>query len=133
MRDTRIVTREPPLGELARRVGSDLDRLARGHVELARLEITASVRAVAADAISALVSAVVVLIGFGLLLLAGVAALAPLVPALWLRLLIAAVVYLLVGGTIAASFVRKLRGELPAPASGARRETAPLVEQPQHG
>ena len=52
---------------------------------------------------------VIALIGLGLLAVVAVVALAPVIPALWLRLLIMAVVYLIVGGAVAAFFSKKLK------------------------
>lgn len=52
---------------------------------------------------------VVALIGLAILCLAAVAALAPVVPGLALRLVVMGVVYLGIGGSLAASFALRLR------------------------
>jgi hypothetical protein len=49
------------------------------------------------------------LIGLGILCMVAVVALAPVIPALWLRLLIMAVVYLIAGGAVAAGFASRIR------------------------
>jgi hypothetical protein len=79
----------------------------------------------------------IVLIGFAMLCTAAVAGLAGLIAPLWLRLLIMAAVYLVVGGALAAGFVKKLRNDIPPKMPQARHEAREsmlaLKEQVQRG
>jgi 5-bromo-4-chloroindolyl phosphate hydrolysis protein len=55
-----------------------------------------------------ILGAFVALVGFGMLCVVVVVALAPVIPALWLRLLIMAVLYMGVGGGAAYLFAQKM-------------------------
>lgn len=104
------VTREPALSALVKRVGEDLSQLAKDHVELARNELATSAKKVLTDGAAVVFGGVVALIGLAMLCMTAVVAAAPLIPALWLRLLIGALVYMMIGGGLAVGFVHKLRG-----------------------
>ena len=95
--------------ELIHHITDDLKIIAHDEVELVRQDLKESARNAAVDASAALLGAIVGLIGIGLLCLTVVVALAPVIPALWLRLLIMSIVYLLVGGGIATAFGIKLK------------------------
>jgi hypothetical protein len=95
-------------GELLHHITDDVKTIARGELELARNEVTRTSRAAAADAAVIVIGAVVALIGLGLLCVAAVVALAPVIPQLWLRLLIFAAIYLVIGGVLAAVFAKRL-------------------------
>ncbi len=113
------------IAELLQQITDDLKTIARDEVELVKLELVHSARAAAADAAFALLGAIVALIGLGLLCVVAVAALEPVIPALWLRMLIMAVVYLAAGGGVAAAFARRFKRDatpdLDAPIGHARR------------
>src|SRR5262249_49391820 len=104
------VTREPALSALAKRVGEDLSQLAKDHVELARIELASSARKGVTDAAAGLLGGVVALIGLAMLCVTVVVAVAPAIPALWLRLLLGAILYIVIGAGVAVGFVQKLRG-----------------------
>lgn len=116
----------PAITDLAKRVGDDLSQLAKDHFELARLELSSSAKTVVSDGAAVLLGGVVTLIGLAMLCLTAVVAAAPLVPALWLRLLLGAFLYLLLGGGLCYGFVRKLRGE-PVGFKKTRREAKRTV------
>ena len=97
------------IGTLLHRISDDMKTIARGEVELVRDELQRHAKLVAVDAAVVLLGAFVALIGLGLLCVVVVVALAPLIPALWLRLLIMAVVYLVAGGAVAASFGKRMK------------------------
>ncbi len=97
------------IGELVHRITDDVKTIARDEVELVREELKDSARAAAIDAAVAVLGAIVALIGIAMLCVVVVVALAPVIPALWLRLLIMAVIYLIVGGAVAAGFGVKLK------------------------
>jgi hypothetical protein len=113
------------VSELLHKITDDVKTIASDEVELARNEITRTVRSAAAETAIVVLGGVVALIGFGLLCLVAVAALAPVIAALWLRLLIMAVVYLALGSGLAVAFAKRLsheaRPNLAVPADEARR------------
>jgi len=98
-------------GELLHHITDDLKIIAHDEVELVRQELKESARNAAVDASAALLGGIVGLIGIGMLCVTVVAALAPVIPALWLRLLIMSIVYLLVGGGVATAFGIKLKND----------------------
>ncbi len=97
------------VGELLRKISSDVKTIASDEVELARKEITRTVKTTAAEAAMVVLGGVVAMIGLGLLCLTAVAALVPVIAALWLRLLIMAVVYLALGSIVAGVFAKRLK------------------------
>lgn len=120
------------VGELLQQITHDLKTIARDEVELVRLELKQTARAAAADAAFILLGGIVALIGLGLLCVVAVAALEPAIPPLWLRMLIMAVVYLALGGGIAAVFAKRLKRDvtpdLDAPAGHAKRTVESVRE-----
>jgi hypothetical protein len=95
--------------DLIRRISEDLRTITRDEIELLRGEARRVARTAAADGAGVVLGGVVALIGLALLCLAAVAALAPVLPSLALRLLVMGVVYLGIGGSLAASFALRLR------------------------
>lgn len=143
--DTRV-PREPGLeqpgqeangriGELLQQITDDLKTIARDEIELVRLEVVHTARAAAADAAFVLLGGIVALIGLGLLCGVAVVALEPVISPLWLRMLIMAVVYIAIGGGVAAVFATKLKRDavpdLDAPAGHAKR-TVDTVREGLH-
>lgn len=100
---------QSPLGEVLQDATLDVKTIARDERELAQLEIQRTVRAAAIDGAVILLGGMVALIGLGLLCVAAVAALGYIISWLWLRLLIMALVYMMIGGILAAAFGSKLR------------------------
>lgn len=113
------------IGELLQQITDDMKTIARDEIELVKLEVVHSAKSAAADAALVLLGGIVALVGLGLLCGVAVAALEPAIPPLWLRMFIMAVVYLALGGGLAAVFARRLRRDavpdLAAPAGHARR------------
>ena len=99
------------IGTLLHRISDDVKTIARGEVELVRDELQRHAKLVAVDAAVVLLGAFIALIGVGLLCVVVVVALAPLIPALWLRLLIMAGVYMIAGGAIGAVFSKRLKAD----------------------
>ena len=97
--------------ELLHRISDDLKTIARDELELVRQELRESARNAAVDAAGALLGGIVGLIGIGMLCATVVVALAPVIPSLWLRLLIMSLVYLVVGGGVATAFGVKLKND----------------------
>ena len=102
-----------PVGEILHRVTDDVKTIAKDEVELARLELERSARSAATDVGAAMLGGFVALIGLGLLCVAAVDALEPVISPLWLRLLLMAGVYLVTGGIVAGVFARRLKRQVP--------------------
>lgn len=97
------------IGDLLRRITDDMKTIATNEVELAKLELARTATRIAIDAAGVLFGAIVALIGLGLLSLIAVVVLGPVIPALWMRLLIMAAIYLAAGAAIGLSFIKKLK------------------------
>lgn len=123
-------------GQLVQRMSDDLKVIARDELALGRIELAQTMKHVAADAVATLLAGVVALIGLGLLCLCAVAALSPLIPALWLRLLLMALVYLGLGGSVAAVFAKRVKRDveptLPRAKSEAQRTIEAVREELRH-
>jgi len=94
---------------LIRRISEDLRTITRNEIELLRGEARRVARSAATDGAAVLLGGIVALIGLAILCLAAVVALAPVLPSLALRLVVMGVVYLGIGGSLAASFALRLR------------------------
>ena len=129
------VSSEPngKVGELLHRITDDVKTIARGEVELARIEIERTAKSAAADAAIVLLGGIVALIGLGLLCVVAVVALEPLIEPLWLRLLIMSVVYLAVGGGLAGVFAKKLGHDIKPDLDLPKREAQQTVDAVKHG
>ena len=102
-------TKEPAkIGELLADIGSDVRRIAVDEIDLARGKLSSFLEKLILKASGIIVGACVAFIGLGLLCLAAVAALAPVLPSLALRLLLMSVVYMAVGGGLALVFMKRL-------------------------
>lgn len=95
-------------GDLLSHISDDVKTIARDEVELVRGELAHSARTAVTEASVAMLGAIVALIGLGMLCVVVVVALAPIIPALWLRLLIMAAVYIVIGGGVAAGFGKRI-------------------------
>jgi hypothetical protein len=95
--------------DLIRRITEDVRTITRNEIELLRGEARRVARSAAADGAAVLLGGIVALIGLAILCLAAVAALAPVLPSLALRLVVVGVAYLGVGGSLAATFALRLR------------------------
>jgi hypothetical protein len=118
-----------------RRITDDVKVIARDEVALARAELARGLRIAATDAAILVLGGLVALIGFGLLCVSLVAAIEPAVSPLWLRLLLVAVLYLVIGGVAAILFARRLKGDLPPDLTRTRieaRRTAETVQEEIH-
>jgi Putative Actinobacterial Holin-X, holin superfamily III len=100
------------IGDLLHRITDDLKVIAKDELELAKGEITTHAKTAAFEAAVIVLGGIVALIGLGMLCAAAVAALAPVIPALSLRLLLMAAVYLVAGGIVAGVFAKKLKKDV---------------------
>ncbi len=117
-----------PLSELIADLSADMKAVARDQVALARAELGTVAKLAARDAALIALGGVVALIGFGMLCVAAVVALEPLIAPLWARLLIMAGVYLAGGGLVASAYVSKLQHDVSSGLERTREETAKTVE-----
>jgi len=107
--DTAAQADDVPVAELLQRVIDDVRTIARDELELVRGELGVLAKLVAADAAVVMFGGIVALIGFSMLCVAAVVALAPVISSLALRLLLMAIVYGAVGGAFAVAFGLRLR------------------------
>jgi hypothetical protein len=87
----------PSLGELIQHIGKDVKTIASDELEMGRNALVNRLESIVIKAGLGLLGAAVVLVGLGMLCLTVVFALQPVIAALWLRMLIMSIVYLLVG------------------------------------
>ncbi len=128
--------RDSGLGDLVKRVGDDISTLAKNHMELARVEIGTGLKGVAVDTAAMLLGGVVALIGLAMLCVTAVVAAAPVIPALWLRLLLGAGVYMALGAGLIMIFLKRVKKEevtLSQTKEEVSRTAKVLKEQVTHG
>lgn len=121
------------LGDVMRRIGDDVKTIAGDELQLAKLELTRAMKVAAGDAAAIVLGGIVALIGFGMLCVTAVIALEPVIPQLWLRMLIMAVVYLVAGGAVAGIFVSKLKEDTNPAGSDTIQEAKATVENIKRG
>ncbi|HEY5924252.1 MAG TPA: phage holin family protein [Kofleriaceae bacterium] len=100
------------VGELLHRISDDIKVLARDELELVKGELQHTAKTAAFEAAVIVLGGIVALIGLGMLCAAAVAALEPVIPALSLRLLLMAAVYIVTGGFVAGSFAKRLSKDI---------------------
>lgn len=102
-------TQEPAkVGELLKHIGEDVKTIAVSELELARTKLGKYLEQTVMKAAAMILGAFVALVGFAMLCVVVVVALAPVIPALWMRLLIMAGIYMAVGGGAAFLFGRRM-------------------------
>jgi hypothetical protein len=82
-------------------IGRDVKTIAVNQLELVRAQLSDYMERLVIRATVALLGATVALIGIGMLCMVGVVVLEGLIPPLWLRLLVMATLYIVVGATAA--------------------------------
>jgi len=123
----------PGMGELVNRITDDVKTIASDELQLAKLELSKTVKTAAGEAAVVVLGGIVALLGFGMLCVVAVVALAPVIPALWLRLLIMAALYLFAGGAIAGVFAKKLSNDIKPDMSDTVDEAKKTVENIKEG
>ncbi len=121
------------VGEIIHHITDDVKTIASGEVELARTELARTVKVAATEAGIILLGGIVALIGLGLLCLVAVVALASVIPPLWLRLLIMAIVYLAIGGAVVGVFAKRLKKDAVPDMSTPIHEARSTVRDIKHG
>lgn len=102
----------PSTGQLISRISEDLKTIAKDELELVRGEIGRVAKSVAVEGAVVTFGGIVMLIGFAMLCVAAVVALGAVIESLALRLVLMAVVYMIVGGSLATAFGLRLRKDL---------------------
>ena len=135
MNEPRELEDEPTssLGDVVRRIATDVRTIAGDELQLAKQELGHGIRTAATDGAAIILGGVVALIGLGMLCVTAVVALAPVIPPLWLRMLMMAVLYLVVGTVVAGAYVRKLKGDVSPAGSDTVHEAVATVENIERG
>jgi len=125
----------PPTSDvsaLLHHIGQDMKTIASNELELLRNKLAHHTEMVITRAAVVWLGAMVGLIGLAMLCVVAVVALAPVIPPLWPRLLIMAVVYLVIGGTIAGisggRLAKSWRPDLSEPIETLKRAAASVKE-----
>ena len=106
---------EPALGDLFRQLAQDSATLVRQEMNLAKAELKSNVRSVARDAAMVAIGGILALVGVVVLIAFLVVAVGDALDNYWLGALIVGLLFLLVGGLLAMSNLRKLKQEEVAP------------------
>jgi uncharacterized membrane protein YqjE len=106
---------EPALGDLFRNLAQDSATLVRQEMALAKAELKSNVKSVARDAAMVAVGGILALVGVTVLIAFLVVAVGDALDNYWLGALIVGVLFLLVGGILAMSSLKKLKNEDVAP------------------
>lgn len=100
------------VGDLIHRITDDLKTIAKDEIELAKGDLGHTVKTAAAESAVIVLGGIVALIGFGMLCVTAVVALAGVIHPLWARLLIMSVIYLIAGGVLAGVFAKRLSHDI---------------------
>lgn len=95
--------------ELVALLVQDVTELTRCELALAKVEVEHRLRKAAVSLAASVLGATVALFGLAMLCATAVVALAPIIPALWARMLLVSVIYLLFGSVAAFVFLLQLR------------------------
>jgi hypothetical protein len=124
------------VGGLLHRITDDVKTIAKDELELAKTELAHVAKTAAVESAVIVLGGIVALIGFGMLCATAVAALEGVIPPLWARLLIMAVIYLVAGAVIAGVFAKRLKKDakpdLAVPAYEAKRTIAGVKDTLAH-
>ncbi|HEX6371653.1 MAG TPA: phage holin family protein [Longimicrobium sp.] len=106
---------DPALGDLFRQLAQDSATLVRQEMNLAKAELKSNVKSVARDAAMVAVGGILALVGVTVLIAFLVVAVGDALDNYWLGALVVGVLFLLVGGLLAMSSLKKLKHEEVAP------------------
>lgn len=106
---------DPALGDLFRQLAQDSATLVRQEMALAKAELKSNVKSVARDAVMVGVGGILALVGALVLLAFLVVAVGDALDNYWLGALIVGAVFVIVGGLLAMSNLKKLKHEEVAP------------------
>ncbi|MEO8551999.1 MAG: phage holin family protein [Kofleriaceae bacterium] len=100
---------EPPkVGDLLKHIGDDVKTIATTEIELGRRKMGQYFERTIAKASVVILGAFVALIGLAMLCMVVVVVLEPVIPQLWLRLLMMAILYLGVGGGASVIYAKRV-------------------------
>ena len=135
MESTQTPNREPTsgMGEIIHRITDDVKTIASDELQLVKLELGRAIKTTAGDVVVVVLGGIVALLGFGLLCVAVVVELAPVIPPLWLRLVIMSAIYLGAGGVIAGVFAKKLKKDVTPDLSGGAYEAKKTIGNIKQG
>lgn len=106
---------DPALGDLFRQLAQDSATLVRQEMNLAKAELKSNVKSVARDAAMVAVGGILALVGVVVLIAFLVVAVGDALDNYWLGALVVGVLFLLVGGLLAMSSLKKLKHEEVVP------------------
>lgn len=113
--DGRAAGSDPALGDLFRQLAQDSATLVRQEMNLAKAELKSNLKSVARDAAMVAVGGILALVGVVVLIAFLVVAVGDALDNYWLGALVVGVLFLLVGGLLAMSSLKKLKHEEVAP------------------
>jgi uncharacterized membrane protein YqjE len=113
--DGRAAGSDPALGDLFRQLAQDSATLVRQEMNLAKAELKSNVKSVARDAAMVAVGGILALVGVVVLIAFLVVAVGDALDNYWLGALVVGILFLLVGGLLAMSSLKKLKHEEVAP------------------
>ena len=116
------------VGTLMRRIGDGLKTIAEDEVKLARLELMEEIKKPLASAGAIVLGGVIALFGVGLLCATAVVALEPLVPALWLRMLLLSAVYFAIGRVVMHIYLKRFQVDATPELPRTKREAKATIE-----
>ncbi len=96
------------VGDVLRAIGRDVKTIAVDELELTRRQLSDYMADLVIKASVSLLGATVALIGIGMLCMVAVTALEPVIEPLWLRLLLLAVVYIVIGSGAAYLWAKRM-------------------------
>jgi hypothetical protein len=124
------------IGALVERITDDLKAIGRDEIQLAKAEIAIKAKSALVDVSVVILSGIILLIAIGFASVAVVDALEPILSPLWARLLIMAVVYAALCGTLLFTYARKLKRDItpvaPKAAEHASRTAKAVKEELRH-
>lgn len=115
-------------GELMKRIGDGLKTIAEDEVKLAKIELLDELKKPLASAGAIVLGGVIAIVGLGLLAATAVVALEPIVPALWLRLVLTSAAYFACGYAIMRAYAKKFMRDAVPELPRATREAKRTVE-----
>lgn len=96
------------MGELIKHIGDDMKTIATSEIELGRRKMGEYFDRTIAKASVVILGAFVALIGLAMLCMVVVVALEPVIPQLWLRLLLMAILYVAIGGGASYLYAKRV-------------------------
>jgi hypothetical protein len=119
--------------EVVSNISDDLKTIAKNEVALVKLELQESTKSAAYDAALIVIGGIIALTGISMLCVALVVALAPVLPPLWLRLVLVAIVYVALGSIVIMSFVKRMKKDVSPDLSVPVEESKQTIDRIKEG